>query len=273
MIIILAFLGVACGEKREKPAKPMVVVSVVPQAYFVKRIAGNLIDVKVMIPPGASPTTYEPTMEQMLALAKASLYIKVGHPSFPFEKAWLEKLLRQGRRLKVVDCSKGLELLDDDPHIWLSPKRARAIAGSIAAAVKSLIPRMSDSIDANYRQLLADIDALDGTFREALSKVKIRRFYVFHPAWGYLASEYGLEQVAIEKGHKEPSPGDLRKIVSSAQSDGVRVVFAEPQLSTESAGLIARELGGEVVIIDPLPGDWLDGMRKTAAALKEALSP
>ncbi len=271
--MILASLGVACGEGREKQDKPTVLASVVPQAYFVKRIAGDLVDVKVMIPPGASPTTYEPTMEQMLALSGASLYIKVGHPSFPFEKAWLDKLLRQGRRIKVVDCSKGLELLQGDPHIWLSPKLARTMAGSIAAAIKGLIPGKGDTIDANLKKLLVDIDELDRTFKEALSQVTTRRFYVFHPAWGYLASEYGLEQVAIEKGHKEPSPADLQSIVSSARSDGVRVVFAEPQLSTESAGLVAKELGGRVVIIDPLPADWLDGMRKTAAAFKEALSP
>ena len=88
-----------------------------------------------------------------------------------------------------------------------------------------------------------------------------------------LTKEYGLEQVAIEKGHKEPSPVDLRNIVSSARTDRVRVIFAEPQLSTESAGLVAREVGGRVVIIDPLPADWLAGMRQTAAAFKEALSP
>ncbi|MCP4606149.1 MAG: zinc ABC transporter solute-binding protein [Proteobacteria bacterium] len=271
-LTIVAILFVTCSDISGKGKKPIVVVSVLPQQYFAERIAGDLIDVVVMIPPGANPAAYEPTMEHMMSLAKASLYIKVGHPSFPFEKAWLDKLLSYGNDLEVVDSSSGIQLLKGDPHVWVSPTCARFMATNITAALKKQIPSKKALFDTNLKRFINDIDTLDSELKEVISRIKKKSFYVSHPAWGYLAEEYGLEQVAIEHEHKEPSPHGLQEIVLRAQKDNTKVIFAQPQISQVSAELMARELGGRVVVVDPLSKDWLQGMRQLTAALDEALS-
>jgi len=249
----------------------MVVVSVAPQAYFVERIAGPAVDVRVMIPPGASPTTYEPTMDQMTALDRASLYVKVGHPAFPFERAWLDKLLEGASGIKVLDGSVGIAIDDHDPHLWLSPRSAELIAAGIARELGSLFPAEKSSFERNLGRFRSELAALDREIRDKLDGLEHKRFLIFHPAWGYFAREYGLTQVAVEHGHKEANPADLRDVIQHARAEGVKVIFVQPQISRASAELIAGEIGGEVVVLDPLAADWAKEMRHAAAVIGEAL--
>jgi zinc transport system substrate-binding protein len=267
----LATFWTSClGEKRA-PQKPIIVVSIVPESYFVKKVAGDLVDVKVMIPSGANHEMYEPTMNQIIYLSKASLYIKVGHPNFTFERAWLEKLLSQQPNIKVVNGSAGCELLSEDPHVWLSLKCARSMARNIARALVEKIPSKKDVFESNLDKFQNEIDLLDLELKKMFSKITRRRFYVFHPAWAYFAEDLGLEQIALEHGHKEPDTHRVQDTISKARADGARVVFAQPEMSKKSAELAAGEIGGRVVTIDPLAEDWMEGMKKSAHAIREAL--
>jgi len=98
------------------------------------------------------------------------------------------------------------------------------------------------------------------------------RFLVFHPAFGYFASAYGLRQVAIEEEGKAPGPARLAAVIEAAKADGIKVVFVEPQFSSSAARTIASAIGGEVVVIDPLAADWPAGMQAIARAFGEALA-
>lgn len=118
----------------------MVVVSVPPQAFFVERMAGELVNVAVMIPPGANPVTYEPTMRQLTVLTRATWYVKVGHPNFAFERAWLEKLLADSPGVQVVNASAGVRRQAGDPHVWVSPACACIMVTNTAAALIERMP-------------------------------------------------------------------------------------------------------------------------------------
>lgn len=250
-----------------RSAKPVVVTSVLPQAYAVERIAGDLVEVEVMIPPGASPSTHEPSIRQLEALSTARVYVKVGHPGFPFERSWLERLLGDHADLEVVDTSAGIEVDDHDPHVWVSPPTMRTMAKNIHASLVRILPDDRSALDDGLESFLAEIDEVDREIRATLAPAAGRRFFVFHPAWGYLASDYGLVQVAIERHGKEPDAHNVAEIIDEARAAGVKTIFVQPQLNPASARLVASEIRASVTPIDPLARDWSTNLRAVARLL------
>ena len=94
---------------------------------------------------------------------------------------------------------------------------------------------------------------------------------VYHPSWGYFARNYGVEQIPIEKEGKEPTGKGIKQVVDQARKDGIKVIFASPQFNTTSAEVIAKEINGRVVLIDPLAKDYVANIRRVAQALSEAM--
>ncbi|MBW2535696.1 MAG: zinc ABC transporter substrate-binding protein [Deltaproteobacteria bacterium] len=273
LLLALAASALWCGGEGEPRAvRPVVAVSVLPQAFLVERLAGEAVEVVVMIPPGASPATHEPTMDQLTAVSRAALYVKVGHPHFPFEETWLSRLLGRGEgRLRVFDCAAGTELDHEDPHLWTSPRQVRALLPRLAEELQQLLPSSAGAIAASRDRLAADLDALDKELGELFTGLERREFFVFHPAWGYLARDHGLEQVAIERGHAEPSPEELSRTIDRARAAGARAVFVQPQSSHRAAEVVAREIGAEIRALDPLSRDYLVNLRQVGRALADEL--
>lgn len=256
-----------CSRESTDDPRPLVAVSVLPQKYVVDRIAGDAVRVLVMIPPGASPTTHEPTLTELRGLSEAALYVRVGHPNFPFERAWLDRMLTERPDLPVVDGSAGLDVQSGDPHVWVAPRQMERMAIAIEAAVAGILPEQRAVLATNLSRLRAEIDALDAELRVRLAARPSRVFFVFHPAWGYFADAYGLEQVAIERDHKEPDARRLAEVVSRARSENARVVFVQPQIDAAAARTVANEIGARVVVADPLAYDWAANLREVARLL------
>ncbi len=267
-----ACLLAGCQDTAQHSARPLVLVSVPPQAWFVARLAGARVETVVLVPPGASPALLEPGLPQLRAASRAALWIKVGHPHFPFERTWLDQLMAQNPELALVDASAHAERHDGDPHVWLAPRHARAMSQEIERALSELLPEHRAELQENGRRLRADIDALDRELRARFEPLRGREFFVFHPAWGYFAEEYGLVQVAIEAHGKEPDAQRLARLIQRAREGGVRTIFVQPQLDPQSAQVLALEIGARVEPLDPLAYDWLANLRKCAARLSEALA-
>ncbi len=266
--VVLLGIG-ACWNERPRETRPLVMVSVLPQKYVVDRIAAEWVRVEVMIPPGANPQSYEPSLSTMAHFGEAALYVKVGHPHFPFEEAWLDRILAEAPGLPVVDCSKGIESREGDPHIWLAPRHVEQMAIEIEAALEKILPDQREKLAANLASLRSEIAALDGDIRKQLADKKGGRFLVLHPAWGYFAEAYGLEQVAIEHEHKEPGAHELAELIEHAKEEGVKVVFVQPQFDPSAAETLAREIGARIEPLDPLAYDWPANLRRAAKALAE----
>jgi zinc transport system substrate-binding protein len=272
MLLVLPPGAPACS--RETPAGPPVVaVSVLPLAWLVERVAGDRVRVEVMIPPGASEVSFEPTLAQLEAAANASLYVKLGHPAFEFEEAWLDDLLAGRADLPVVDACTGLPLHATDPHVWTSPRAMAGMARNVAAGLERILPEQAPALRANLAALLVEIDALDAEIRGILADRRGARFLVLHPAWGYLAEDYGLEQIALEREGKEPGVRELAELVARARADGMRVVFVQPQLDLRSASALAAEIGAGIESLDPLAHDWPANLRHVARRLHEGSAP
>ena len=265
-----------------------VFVSILPQKYFVEKIGKGLVDVHVMVPPGAGPATYEPRPAQMAALAGARIYFAVG---VPFERAWLARIAAANPAMTIVHTDEGIAKIPMaahhhheagsgdphghdgplDPHVWLSPPLVKIQARRILSALAAADPENEAVFAANCDAFLGEVDALH---RDLLAVFRDRRgeaFMVFHPSWGYFAKTYGLRQIAIETEGKDPKPAQLKDLIETARAMGVRVVFVQPQFSAKSARVIAGAIGGEVIFADPLAEDWAENLRAQAVKFSEAL--
>jgi len=284
-LLLSAALPVGC----ERDATPLpsestgplnVTVSIVPQKYFVERVGGEHVAVSVMVGPGANPATYEPKPEQLTALSRAAAYFSIG---VPFENVWLNRIAAVNSDMLMVDTIRGIERMpmatyrqqdggrNPDPHVWLSPELVKVQARNIYEALVQLDPAHRDAYEANLDSFVADIDALEADISRALEGVETRKFMVFHPAWGYFARDFGLEQVPVEVGGQEPSAAELAELIAVAREEGIRVIFAQPEFSTRDAETIAGEIGGEVLLVSPLAPDWLDNLRRVSRTFAEAL--
>jgi zinc transport system substrate-binding protein len=276
LVSLLAFLNISCQGMSQPNDKIGVVVTILPQADFVENVGGEKVDITVMVPPGADPHTYELTPSQLVKVSKAKMYAKVGS-GVEFELAWMDKIIKQNKAMLVVDCSKGIQMMEmeehhgdeddgehhqgEDPHIWLSPKNAKLMVENICSGLVQVDPQNEAYYTRNRDEYLAKLDALDKDIQEGLSGLENRRFIVFHPAWGYFARDYNLEQIPIEIGGKEPSAKDIANLIQKAEEQNIKIVFASPEFNPRSAEVIAKEIGGRVVFIDPLAKDYIKNMR------------
>ncbi|RZN34978.1 MAG: zinc ABC transporter substrate-binding protein [Methanophagales archaeon ANME-1-THS] len=277
--LILAICVLGClapaGDQAEE-GKIGVIVSILPQVDFVEQIGGEHVAVTVMVPPGASPHTYEPTAGQLREVSKAQMYAKVGS-GVEFELAWFDKIRAVNRNMLIVDCSKGIELIHGadehdhggaDPHIWTSPRNARIMVENICAGLIEIDPEHEAEYIANRDRYLQELDALDVYIHERLDPyTKKRVFLIYHPSFGYFAAEYNLTQIAIEQEGKVPSPKVIQDCIDYARQYNLSYVYVAPQFATQNAEMVAHEIGGRTVFIDPLPLDYSATMRSVAASL------
>ena len=294
---VLAFLFSSVASIGAEVAKPTVFVSILPQKYFVQQICMDLVNIEVMAPPGASPATYEPKPSQMAALSGAKAYFSIG---VPFERTWLDKFAAANPNMKVVRTDKNIEKMpmdvfhthemheharedekdngihEDgdiimDPHIWLSPPLVLKQSQTILEALAEIDPENAETFKTNHGKFVSQIQNLHEELKEIFTGKQGLQFMVFHPSWGYFARAYGLVQVPAEIEGKEPKPAQLQELIEKARALDIKVVFAQPQFSTRSAELIAREIGGRVILVDPLALDWAKNLREVATAVRSAL--
>ena len=244
-----------------------IMVSILPQVDFAKNIGRDKVSVSAMIPPGFSPATYEPSIEQLKKLSAADLYIRIGH--IPFEKTQMKRLEDLNPKMIVVDSSEGIEIYGNDPHIWLSPRLVKIQVENICQALIEIDLENKDFYEKNKNEYLEKLDDLDIELQNAFSKIQGKKILVFHPAFGYLARDYGFEQIAIEIEGKGPSAENLAKIIDTAKKENIKTIFVQKQFSTKSAESIAQQIGGSVVSLDPLAKDYVENLKRIEEEIRK----
>jgi zinc transport system substrate-binding protein len=301
MAVCCSLIG-TCSKNEVKKEKPQVFVSIAPQHYFVEKIAGNLVDISVLIQPGANHHTYEPKSSQMGQLANSHIWFTIG---LEFENAWVPRIQQNARNLKVVPtdtgikkimmtdiftpepdksgslhethshCEHGHEAVHEkhgghnhegfDPHIWLSPELVKMQASIIKLNLQILDSSNAATYEKNYQIFIDEIGTLQEKIKESLINCQPRTpFMVFHPSWGYFAHEFNLVQIAIEIEGKEPSPRELAAIISYAKEKKIRTIFTQPNYSPQTAQQVALEIGGHTAVADPLSGNWFENLVNVA---------
>jgi len=291
-IVMLTFSS-GCSPDRTKIEKNTenkevlnITVSIDPQKYFVEQIGGDLVKVNVMVPAGVEPHNYEPRPKQLRNVAVSEAYIIVGGDSF--EKAWMPKIKSANKNLKIIDSGRGItriKMTEDhhhhhhhhhsdeeaeheekgiDPHIWLSPELVKIQAQNIYSALIKLDPENQTEYQQNLEEFIAELEKLDREIENNLEAIENRKFIVFHPAWSYFAKEYDLEQIPIEVEGTEPSAAELKELIEEAREENIKIIFVEPQFSQRSARVIAKEIDGTVIAIDPLAENWSKNLLKVS---------
>ena len=251
--------------------KILVAVTILPEAEFVEKVGGERVKVVVMIPPGASPHTYEPTPKQLVEVSKAKIYFKVGS-GVDFELSFMNKIIEVNRNIKVVDCSEGIQVLDKDPHIWLSPRNARIMVKNIYDALVQIDPENKDYYYQNMKSYIQELDNLDKEITRILANVTNRCFMIYHPAWGYFARDYNLTQIPVEKEGKKPTIQGLMALIDQARKLKMKVIFVSPQFDVKKAETIAESIHGKTVFLDPLAKDYVKNLRSAALELARSMT-
>mgnify|MGYP000672152384 CR=1 FL=1 len=255
----------------EKNEKIKVVVTILPQAEFVEKVGGEKVHVIVMIPPGYSPHSYEPKPSQLMEVSKARIYFQVGS-GVEFEITHMKRLISINANMLVVNCSEGIDIIDRDPHVWLSPRNAKVMVINIYKALARIDPKNEGYYRHNMERYLRELDRLDEELRLILSNITNRVFMVYHPAWGYFAHEYNLTQIPVEREGKRPTIKGMAMLIDQARRMNIKVIFVSPQFDVKSAQAIAEEIGGKVIFADPLAKNYINNLKSIALKISEGAS-
>ncbi|NLG16228.1 MAG: zinc ABC transporter solute-binding protein [Fibrobacter sp.] len=283
--VILIFTGLIllnCSSPAEKASKLHVFVTIPPQKYFLEKIGKDLVQINTLIPPGASPHSYEPKPSQLTGLSRTKLFFAIGGD---FEGAWLPRICKDLSGLKVVfalnehsgaqsdkcpnhDHDHHRHSQGHDPHIWLSPEQVLHMADIIAIELSA-----ADSV--NRDQYLNNCSLFKDEIRDLQNKIRANLngctpghpFMVFHPSWGHFASEFDLSQISVEIDGKEPGMREMQNIIDIAEKKKIRTIFVQPQFSKRSAQTISDQLKLKVSVADPLAENWAENLLKISEAL------
>jgi zinc transport system substrate-binding protein len=235
--------------------------TIFPLYDIARQVAGPVADTVLVLPPGASPHTFEPTPASVRALGGARVLFAVGHGL----DDWAARLASGAGVPRVVRLDAGIPLRrwseggtggGVDPHYWLSATNGKHIATGVARELERLAPDRRAELERSLVAYLAKLDAADAEVRRMLADLPTRRIATVHDAFGYFAEAYGLEIAAVFEPYPglEPSPRFLIEFQRRIRESGVRVVFTEPQLSIAALRPIARDLGVTLGVLDSLGG-------------------
>lgn len=274
--ILAIALATGAYAARAEPAQPLgVVATIEPIAMLARELAGEHVTVSALVPPGASPHTFDPRPGDVVRVAEAALVIAVGGDL----DGWARRLL--GASGRPVETLVLLELPDlaplsaagtgprrPDPHVWLDPIRVRdVLAPAIATRLEDLDPAHAADTAARLADLQARLTRLDAELRAMLAG-RQRGYVAFHAAWRYFGARYGLEEIGVveEAPGEEPGPRELAELVAAARAANVGAILIEPQLDPRVARTLAEEFGATTVMVDP-NGDPTDPARAGYEAL------
>ncbi|MBW6534514.1 MAG: zinc ABC transporter substrate-binding protein [Mariniphaga sp.] len=276
ILISVTVLLFSCSSNKNKNSqeKPVVIVSILPQKTFVKKIAGDDFDLQVLVPHGASPESYSLLPSQLKDISRADVWFRIGY--IGFELSWQDKVKELNSNMQVINLSQGLDLIQEegvqhgdhvhvggiDPHTWLSPRLVKQMSGKITEILSGINPEKASEYKGNYMHFVKEIDQLDVDLRNALKDYQGRSFITFHPSLSYFARDYGLQQHSLESGGKEPTPQHMARVVELARKENIGVIYIQSEFDRDHARVFAEEIKGKVIEVRPLNPEWEENLRE-----------
>ncbi len=283
VVCLLQILFVSCNKTDKEITLPtskeniLVYVTIPPQKSIVEAIGGKYVDIKVMIPSNMDPHDYQPNPQQILNLAKANAYFEIG---LQFEKVLVKKLKAMNSKVQFFNMEKNIIPIVNningvkvtDPHIWLSPKGLKQIAKNTSEYLTKLMPEHKMYFEDNYKKYITRINSTYLKLKKILSPYNGKTFFVFHPAFGYFARDFGLKQQAVEIDGLTPPAKALLLLITKAKTMGVKIIFVEPQFSKKTAKSLANEINGSVISINPLSENIISNFQNITNKLEYSFS-
>lgn len=253
-------------------------VSIVPEATFVKKVAGNLVNVNIMIPPGNSPANYLPKPQELKQFNDSKIYFTIGVPA---EQGILSYIKEMNHSTKVVNLAKRVSQVypdrefapgSRDPHIWLSPRRAKIIIQEIAKELSIIDSENKAVYEANAQKYISELDRLDTEIKEILKDLENKTFIVYHPAYGYFAEDYGLSMLCLEEDGKDIQIGNLTQIIEKAKKEGIKVIFYQAEIDSKKVEIFANEIEGKAMQLNPLSENYTENLKEIAKIFKKVVN-
>lgn len=286
--ILLILVMISCSTGGQ-PGKITVAVGVVPEATFVAKVAGDIVDVVVLVPPGYSPANYQPSAKEMQALSEAEIYFTLHMPTE--EANILPKVRDFNKNIQIINLREivsniyPLRMIDGhdheeeehedededeltiDPHLWLSPKRSIIMVQAIADALSDIDPDNSNVFQENAASYIKEIEALDSEIKIRIGELNNKSFMIYHGAYGYFAEDYSLEMISIEAAGKQATAAEIQEVIEHAVEEGIKVIFYQEEFDDNQAQTVAEEIGGKVIKVSPLSADYITSLRDFTIAL------
>lgn len=282
--ILILNLLIACQENVTYSNKIQVAVSITPQESFVKAIAGDLVDVITLIPSGASPANYQPTIKQMSMLSEAKIYFSIGVPT---EKANIKPRIKDlNKNIKVVELEEIVDKaypvlylkgesnhsqVSRDPHIWMSPKRAIVMIEAIRNELIDLDNKNKAIYEENAADYIKKIRLIDKEIKQTIKNLDNKTLIAIHPSMGYFVKDYGLEMITVEENGKNSTALGLQSVIDFALENGINTILYQAEFDDAQAKILASEIKGRVMEISPLSPYYLNNLASINEMLKEVL--
>ncbi len=275
-LVLFILIIAGCTHRTVDQGQRVITVSIEPFRFFASEIAGDSYSINVIVPPGASPATYEPPPAVIKGISNSDMMIINGY--LGFEMAWIDRMIGLNEKVKVLKLADSQDLIASgshrhndithytgvDPHFWVSPLCARIIARDIRDFLVKNDPDREEIYNSNYMRLDSLILDTDSYIRSILSDSGKKSFMIFHPSLTYFARDYGLEQIAVETEGKEPSPSELKELIDNGREKNLKTIFVQREFDMKNARLIGKEIGAETVVIDPLSNEWVGSLKEIA---------
>ncbi len=279
LLTIILFSMVACADKEniteEKAKEKMIVaVTIVPEKTFAEAVCKDLAQVIAIVPPGSNPENYEPKPVEIKNLEDASIYFPIGVPmenSKIMKSLNIKKVIHLDEKVRKKYPDRTFESGERDPHIWLSPKRAKIMVEEIALEMGKIDEKNKNVYTSNAEEYIRELEKLDKEMKEALAGVENRKIIVYHPAFGYIAEDYNLEMYSLEEEGKEANIGHLKEMINLAKKEEIKVVFYQEEIDSRQSAAFAEEIGGKTIKLEPLAENYIENLAKMASIMAEEM--
>jgi zinc transport system substrate-binding protein len=248
-----------------------VVTSFYPLYFLASEIGGKHVAAFNLIPAGVEPHDWTPKSRDITTASKAQLFLYHGAGLEGWVDGFLSGLDKNSGVI-TKEMSEGITLIagsgeehaeeeghdhgDMDPHTWVSPKSALKLAENVKNSLVEIDAANQADYEQNYEQLKQKLETIDQAYTEQLAQVPNKNIVVSHQAFGYLARDYGLKQVAIMglSPDAEPRAQDLLKIAKFVKENNVKYIFFEELVSDQLANTLAGEADVDTMVLNPLEG-------------------
>lgn len=290
IVLALVLLLASCQSDTDSTGLK-VAVSIGPQKAFVEAIAGDLVEVVVMIPPGFSPANYQPTPKQMVDFNDASVYF---HLDVPAEVNIMSSISNDNIRLvDLADVSDSVyparyfeeeeeeeedhdeehdhDHVGRDPHIWLSPRRVVVMMDEMIKVLSEIDPENKDVYESNGKAYIEKLTALDEAWMNTFSEFDDPTFLIYHPSYGYFSDDYNLNMMPIESEGKTATIKGLEDVIDYAIAHDIKGIFYQDEFDSQQAEIVAKEIGGKTIKVSPLSENYIEALEEMVEALKDIL--
>ncbi len=267
-VVLALAVGACSGPRQGAPDRRIsVVTSISTFTSIVEAVGGSRVRVQSLVPVGASPETYQPKPQDVATLAHAALLVENGAGL----ESWLARTVANAgsASLRVLVCSDGLTIKNNNPHLWMDPQNAKAYTYEIRDALITIDPQHSDEYRDNARHYAEALDRLTRSIARQINSIprEQRVMIVFHNAWQYYNDRFGIATLGFIEANpgQDPNPQQIAHLIDLARAHHVRAIFSEPEYSPKLAHQIAGnanisivdDLYDDSVGTDPRVGDYI----------------